>query len=550
MLTTPASSIEFGMLHIKDRLQALHPTIEKILAVSGTAGASIGVVHKGQVLHTDHFGFRDHARQNAPDSDTIYVVGSLTKAMIAQAFGSLVEENILKWNTVVADIVPEFRSSDRCLTEMCDVSDLLSHRSGIPTFNVLWYQGGSKSLVRKEDLIPMVNGMVPTVPFRKSWVYSNWGYALAAEVIQRATGEPWHALLKRKFWEPLGMNRTSSSQTWRELPNVAEGFSALPDASLFPVLTQTVDDSTIMGAAGGVCSSLNDLLIYYGSLLDATSQQLANGTTSSRGSLFKQLETIFSGHAVLNPSPYGIFSDTMYTLGWVRVQLPTQLGVLADNPGNVSKMPIVAPGAKPQHAFYHQGSLSGAYTCVILLPETRSCILVLVNTKALGDSADWIAQLLTETLLDSPEKNDYLKFATESAEGARRRYESASKSLQKTRVPGTPHKPLNQYCGRYHWTCPSYFIDIVHHDGTLRLIIQGRPDQVYKLSHYNFDTFTWLLTDEEEAKRGRFTQSDEAYKMVFVSNELHQIDSFVWQQMGGGKGTFTKSTESPILPVL
>ena len=331
---------------------------------------------------------------------------------------------------------------------MCDVSDLLSHRSGLPTFNALWYQGGSKPLVKKEDLIPMVNSMVPAMPFRKSWVYSNWGYALAAEMILRVTGEPWHALLKKTFWEPLGMKRTTSSAQWRELPNLAEGFSALPDATLFPVLSQTVDDSTIMGPAGGVCSSLNDLLVYYGALLDASSQQLNNGTDSTDASPFKHLRTIFSSHAVLKPSPYGIFSDTVYALGWVRAQLPTQLGAISHNPGKVSKMPVVAPGTKPQYIFYHSGSLSGVYTCVILLPESKSCVLALVNSKPLGDSADWIAQLVTETLLNSPERNDYLKYAEESAEGARSRYASASKSLEKARVPNTSHKPLHQYCGR------------------------------------------------------------------------------------------------------
>lgn len=44
--------------------------------------------------------------------------------------------------------------------------DLLSHRSGLPTANVLWYQGGSKSLLDKSELLPMLNSMITEFPVR------------------------------------------------------------------------------------------------------------------------------------------------------------------------------------------------------------------------------------------------------------------------------------------------------------------------------------------------------------------------------------------------
>jgi hypothetical protein len=52
-----------------------------------------------------------------------------------------------------------------------------------------------------------------------------------------------------------------------------------------------------------------------------------------------------------------------------------------------------------------------------------------------------------------------------------------------------------------------------------------------------------MMTDDEEAKRGRFIQSTYTYKIVFGCNERQDIDSFVWQEMGGMKGVFKKGAE-------
>jgi CubicO group peptidase (beta-lactamase class C family) len=188
------------MSELEERLRGLHPTIEKILSISGSAGASIGILHNGKVAHIDNFGFRDHAQKQSPDADTLYNIGSLTKSMVAQVVGVLVEEGKLSWNTRVSDVISEFQSQDKSITDHCTIIDLLAHRTGLPMVNVLWYQGGSEPLVEKKDMISMANAMVPSAPFRSSWGYSNWHYCLAGEVIERSSGKPWeHSASQEDF---------------------------------------------------------------------------------------------------------------------------------------------------------------------------------------------------------------------------------------------------------------------------------------------------------------------------------------------------------------
>jgi hypothetical protein len=91
-------------------------------------------------------------------------------------------------------------------------------------------------------------------------------------------------------------------------------------------------------------------------------------------------------------------------------QLPGQGGLVGVNsyesPGG---LPAIARGIpKPTRLVYHNGAMAGALSAVYLHPETQTGVIVLSNTFALCDTPDWIAQLLIEVILDSPERNDFM----------------------------------------------------------------------------------------------------------------------------------------------
>ncbi|XMA10381.1 hypothetical protein WAI453_003172 [Rhynchosporium graminicola] len=166
------------MAKVQEHLAALQTTIELILKISGSAGASVGVISNGEP-HDSHYGFMDHRLTRRPDVDTLYGIGSLSKSMLAQTFANLVAKKVVSWNDTVHSILPEFDNKDKNLTDNCSILDLLSMRSGLPTFNNLWYQGNSSPLVSRSSLMSMVNGMQTRFPLRSDWRYTNWGYAVA-----------------------------------------------------------------------------------------------------------------------------------------------------------------------------------------------------------------------------------------------------------------------------------------------------------------------------------------------------------------------------------
>jgi hypothetical protein len=296
-----------------------------------------------------------------------------------------------------------------------------------------------------------------------------------------------------------------------------------------------------MGAASGVSSSMTDLLQYYKSLMDAFRAKAGVGSNLSASTVLRKTDEILSGHVVFNPPVFGLLSENTYGYGWIKTKLPATLGLLSDNPGVVSSMPVIARGARPQTIFYHQGCLSGQTTCVILMPESETCVITLTNTRSIGDSADWISQLLVEHITATPEKNDFLGLAHEGVRGQTSRYPQAREALDKDRQPNSSSSPLEDYVGRYFWSSDCYHFDVLKDGDALKLQIGSREDQIYELSHHQSDEFTWLMSDEEEQRRGRFIQSPEAYRLRFKRGENKEIVSLTWCEMGGGPGEFIKS---------
>lgn len=90
------------------KLIALRPEIDAILANAGTAGCSLGVIHYGEIIHTDNFGFRDIEKGLEPDGDTVYLICSLSKSITAATVGILVGDGEFDFDTRISDLLAEF----------------------------------------------------------------------------------------------------------------------------------------------------------------------------------------------------------------------------------------------------------------------------------------------------------------------------------------------------------------------------------------------------------------------------------------------------------
>lgn len=516
------------MAGVLQRLQALIPIISEICQISGTPGASIGVLHEGTVIFTHNYGFRDVNARLPPDENTIYHIGSLSKSFTAASLGILVDQGKLAWDDRIKDLLPNFRHFDKTIYDHSTVIDFLSHRTGLAPKNSLWmHERAGISLKRKETL-NVVSYLETVAEFGSQWLYNNWGYALADLITDRLSGQSWGGFLTHHILEPLALNRTRTHhQSGTE--NVSEAYMALSDGSPLQLPRPQVEDGTIMEGAAGVQSSVTDLLKYSRVLMETAAKQELDQADQILSSPFKQLHVILRGHIDLSSA--GSDREQSYALGWVRTMLPGPLGTCGLNPMYVETMPLVGKGMDNQElVIHHQGSLIDFLASIHLIPRTNTAVVVLTNSLAKNDAADWLGQLIVEAILDNQDKNDYVKLAQRSAEKSMALWSRMARQLEERRIPDTPRKSNQEYIGSYYNLIKDYYIEVFEQKEELFMCHQGDRSQSYQLKHVNYDDFSWLLTRDECARRGLFPETDlEFYILRFGTNQHGKIDRLVWK---------------------
>lgn len=524
-----------------ERLENIRPLIQKICEESSSSGLSLGVLHQGQVLYRDNFGHRDVESGKPPDSDTLYNINSMTKALTAAAIGILVEEGVTQWNTPIQEILPAFGDGHGEIGRMITITDLLSHRSGIASPDTFFFQDDNELLLEKHDAIRTFNYGKQRGGFRDSYIYNNFGYAVIALLIEKLSGQEFGTFLRHRILDLLHLERTTTDDVSADA-NAGRCYCVLEDHSLCRVPGPRVGTGSLLEGAAGIKSTVNDLLHLYRAFLEAVRDQTQQGSTSTEGSPFKQCPTLIRGHSFLDGAS---LRENAYGLGWIRCQLPGVVGKQGINARLQLDLPVIGKGAPSRFCLYHEGLMPGSSSNVYAFPETMTIIVVLQSANSLNDCPDWVAQLLIETVFDFPERNDWLELARASARSALALVPSMRLKLDKGRVPNTrPSFPLDSYCGRYQSPLKNFFLEVSQREDGLLVAFQGLPSQSNRLWHYHFDTFTWLMTHDEAARRARLMVNfpAEFYLLRFGMSIHGNVDRLYWiiENTGPKPETFLK----------
>lgn len=496
----------------------IRETIDDICESSGTAGASVGVLHWGKTLYKTSHGFRDVQNNTVPDCQTLYGIGSLTKALVAFGIEKLVERGKIEWTTRIKDIIPEWRNVDPTVTKLTTIVDCLAHRTGILGDISLTFQGDGDCLLPKDQLIPTLNRMRPTRSFREKFTYSSWGYAIMMIVIEKITGSTLDDFLRATIFEPLGMSATTTRPRFPKGANVAEPYAALDDGKPFRLRSRMDFKDTLFEAAAGAFANVDDMLLWSKALLDVSNDS-------------KQLLAIFKSQIPVHPPT---FRECSYAMGWMRTQLPGVVGILGDNIGimPLHELPVLGQNSPSMLTLYHQGSTPGYYSSIFLFPETKSAVIVLTNSMSLCDAADFIGQAYTQALFDFNGTIDYASFARTGAQNLIDRYKELQDSIKRSRRLHTHRHPLKMYTGRY-WNALRNFRLEIRLDQTshscLQVAFQGLESQVYDLRPLHNEIFEWSLPLNEVAKRGRYHMWDaDFYKFEFCTSRVGKVQAVRW----------------------
>ncbi len=489
-------------------LQALGSVITQICSISGTPGLSLGVLHNGEVIHQANFGFRDVDAQFRPNEDTSYVVGSLTKALTAAMVGILVHDGKLNWTTQLQEIIPNFQRPEKDPTINFTVTDLLSHRTGLPSYDALWLLSNNRIPLDRADAVPILGYVPVAAALRTEFIYNNMAYEVLGQVIEAVSGTNYSSFLQDRILNPLGMTRTFYTNSPINDDNTATPYATLENAAAFQLPLPLHGDNVMMGPAGGVRSSVHDMLLLYSAFIDAEKSQIDRGESKIPLNPLKQLAHLWQGMINL---PLAMVRENSYACGWLRMQLPAPMGY-GSGPGI---NPMLGEGLPSRLGLFHEGNIPGFTSFAAVFPETSSAVVVLSNSIALTDSVRLVGQLLIEELFNNTiNATDYTHYAESTAREGASIMSNIKKELIRHKTADEPAHSLQTYVGRYYNSIGNFYIDIRESGGILRVYFMGLDSDGFDLEPYQHNSFFWHISHNECAKLARYTAFPKDYYVI------------------------------------
>jgi CubicO group peptidase (beta-lactamase class C family) len=244
------------------KLETAFPAIDKIFErfhqQRGTPGLVYGIVIDGELARVKAYGVREVKSREAVGPDTVFRIASMTKSFTALAVMKLRDAGKLSLDDYASKYIPElaglrFPTAD---TAPIRVRQLLTHGAGLPEDNP-W--GDRQLAIPGETLARWLRAGLPfSTPPDTAYEYSNYGFALAGRVIEKASGKPYEEYLEREILVPLGMR--ASTLEPRRVPGAvrATGYRKSGDGFVEePPLAHGA-----FGAMGGLLTSARDLSRY------------------------------------------------------------------------------------------------------------------------------------------------------------------------------------------------------------------------------------------------------------------------------------------------
>jgi serine-type D-Ala-D-Ala carboxypeptidase/endopeptidase len=230
--------------------------IEGLGGEQGGVGIVVGMISPEgrKIISVGRCGSDD---SRVPDGDTVFEIGSVTKAFTALLLAEMAGKNELTLKDPVAKYLPAGFKIPARNGKNISLLDLATHTSGLPFMPN--ESATSTDSGTGQYSVAGLRHFIANCGLRGEgkWEYSNVGYWLLSEALAARAGVDYETLLRRRIIAPLGLANTAFALTPELKTNFAVGHNAVLQPS--PAIS-TLPIYSIMPAAGGLYSSANDLL--------------------------------------------------------------------------------------------------------------------------------------------------------------------------------------------------------------------------------------------------------------------------------------------------
>jgi CubicO group peptidase (beta-lactamase class C family) len=396
----------------------LAPIVRRLMARDHIPGVAVGVVERGQLVFARGFGYRDAEHHLPMTADTLFPLGSASKAFTATAIALLADEGKIALDAPVRTYLPDFSLADPVATATLTTRDLLTHRSGLPRHDLFWYQAPFS----RDELYRRLRFLEPSGPARTRFRYNSLMFVVAGRIIETVSGQSWESFVQTRILSRLNMRRTLLSAEAMEADSDHASPYAIRDGKLQKI--PMLKGLSAIAPAGAVQSTVRDLARWL--TFHATRSPALLGESMWRELHRPQAEM---------PAPdVPEVQHAYYALGWIHESY------------------------RGHPLLVHNGAIDGFTVHLGFLPETGQAIVLVMNRDHATEAATALAYSAYDRLLGL-EPVDW-----------ERRLEEKPEPLQEARDIALDF-PIEEVVGTYEH--PAYGVLTVRAEGG-KLVMQFR----------------------------------------------------------------------------
>jgi len=415
-------------------------------------GLAVAIVQNGKVIFSQGFGMRDAARDLPVTEQTLFPIASCTKAFTTTALGILADQGKLDWNAPVRTYLPAFRLHDTFATERMTPRDLVTHCSGLPRHDLMWYN----STASREDLFERLRYLEPTKDFRSFWQYQNLMYMAAGHLVGQVAGQSWEAFVQQAIFDRLDM--VSSNFDVIETAQTASDFSQPYKEENDEV--KEIPFYAAQGAvapAGAIVSNIDEMSRWVLMHMNKGKYNDRQIISESQVALLHSPQMIIPERSQYAETPY-----SSYAFGW-RVE-----------------------PYRGHPMLHHSGGIDGFSSFTSLFPGDNFGMVVLSNMSRTPVPVA-LTYYVADHLLGMDEAPWNERFMRQHNEFKEAQKKGKEKS-EVDRVPDTrPSHPLAAYTDDY--AHPGYGVLAVRLNEDGSSLQATFNNMVFPLTHYHYDIF-------------------------------------------------------------
>jgi CubicO group peptidase (beta-lactamase class C family) len=464
----------------------LDTTFESVLKDWHGVGFAVAVVEKDKVIYAKGFGYRDLENKIPVTPNTLFAIGSCTKAFTASILGILQKDGKLELNKPVRNYLPELKFFNDNMNDQIHLSDMMSHRTGLPRHDYSWYAFPTSS---RDSLMKRIQYMEPSFGVREKWQYNNFMFLLQGMVAEKITGSSWENNVKEKLFSPLGMSNSNFSVLdLQKNKDASLGYGLKKDSIIKKLDYYNIN---AMGPAGSINSNVLEMSNWVSTWINGGK---FNGKEIIPASYVNEAmgsQMVIGTGIPSKEKPDVYFSN--YGFGWMTASY------------------------KGHFRVEHGGNIDGFSASTCFFPSDSIGIIVLTNQN--GSSIPSIVRnTIADRVLNLPyfDWNSDVKKAVAKAKATEKEAEKNKTSNQK--INTHPSHPLKDYEGLYHHPAYGTFEVSLINDS---LICKMGKDILW-LRNFHYDIFEPFDKDPID---GIDTTDKSPLRVAFQMNEAGDISS-------------------------